>query len=115
VLGHSLDATPIVDNTAVVVSELVTNAVNAHCSGVVVDVAVHRRHIRISVADDCPDPPELQDPTTRDEHGRGLRIVDALARAWGVLPSRLSKKVWAVIPVPAKLTREIPCTVASLV
>lgn len=34
-----------------------------------------------------------------DEHGRGLIVVDALSRTWGVRERVVGKTVWAEIPL----------------
>ncbi len=39
--------------------------------------------------------PEPQPPSTTREGGRGLLIVSALAKAWGIDPAPGGKVVWA--------------------
>ncbi|MDT0377204.1 ATP-binding protein [Streptomyces sp. DSM 42041] len=84
-----------------VVSELVTNAVE-HARADVIRVTITRLAagaVRIGVIDkDCGEPsPRAAGP--RDEDGRGLVIVGALAVRWGVDRMRWGKRVWADLGV----------------
>jgi anti-sigma regulatory factor (Ser/Thr protein kinase) len=91
-----------------VVSELVTNAIEH--AGTELSVTVSRRGTRLhlSVRDGDPRPPLLRDPNSgpsghpdTDYRGRGLRIVHAAAAAWGSMPTPDGKRVWATLR-PAK-------------
>ncbi|WP_244188612.1 ATP-binding protein [Streptomyces yokosukanensis] len=88
------------DDAALVTSELVTNAL-VHTAG---DRIVCRLHdtadrVRIEVEDreGGPVPPAARRPGPDDPHGRGLLLVDALSRDWGVtpIPGRPARVVWA--------------------
>lgn len=109
-------AQAVVGDAILVLSELVANAVEAGSTSLEVDVNLHQNHLRLVVIDDAEGAPEVRDPTGEDERGRGLRVVDALARAWGVMAIGGGKQqVWAVLSVPPQLTRRIDCTVATFV
>jgi hypothetical protein len=54
--------------------------------------------VRVLVDDQDPRPPQPRDPD--GDGGRGLMIVDRLARAWGCTRLEGGKRVWAEIPVP---------------
>jgi anti-sigma regulatory factor (Ser/Thr protein kinase) len=114
-LGHGADAQPVIDDTVAVVSELVSNAVQAGCSTTEVMVALHRDHIRVTVSDNGAGEPELQHPSAEEEHGRGLHVVAHLASSWGVTHLGDEKQVWAVLAVPAPLTEMIDCAVPTRV
>jgi len=98
------ELTPVVHPGLLVVSELVTNAVlHAHT---VLELAVSYTddRLRVAVGDRGggvarPDVSDLQDMALT---GRGLLLVHAFARGWGVLPRRPNsgKTVWAVIDAP---------------
>ncbi|MDQ2874073.1 MAG: ATP-binding protein [Actinomycetota bacterium] len=76
------------DNTALVVSELVTNAIQATLPGSSARVWLRLRHraglVAVEVADNSPaSPAPGPPPDGDDEHGRGLLIVEALCEQWG--------------------------------
>jgi hypothetical protein len=62
--------------------------------------------VRIEVSDTRterhpPAPGDVTPPEANAEAGRGLLLVQALSRAWGVTPRSVGKTVWSEIPVPA--------------
>jgi anti-sigma regulatory factor (Ser/Thr protein kinase) len=76
-------------------SEVATNAVT-HCEmGFDVRVFGTTEGVRVEVDDDGPGDPVMRPADTTSVRGRGLQIVDALSRQWGVdrLDSR-AKTVW---------------------
>lgn len=79
-----------------VVSELATNAV-VH-SGTEFEVRVDESagDVRVEVSDGGPGRPGMLSPPPDAPHGRGLRIVNGLAEAWGVTqrPIKPGKTVW---------------------
>jgi anti-sigma regulatory factor (Ser/Thr protein kinase) len=78
---------------AVLVSELVTNAV-LHSGTELVQVAVRPGdRLRVSVLDHGGGLPRLADDQ-RDVGGWGLRLVDQLTAGWGIIPVRGGKAVW---------------------
>jgi len=84
----------LLDDAALIVSELVTNAVRHAGSASLVVVNRTEGGIRVEVRDEGPGSP-VHDPSETDaEHGRGLTIVSALATAWGVEDDEGSKTVW---------------------
>lgn len=87
--------TMVVDDALIVVSELVTNAVTHAESGCVVRVGVSQSAVRISVVDSGRGTPDPKPFSGDQPHGRGLHIVGALTRAWGVTDVPGGKMVWA--------------------
>ncbi|MEV4347982.1 ATP-binding protein [Actinoplanes sp. NPDC049596] len=89
-----------------VMSELVTNVVEHARTEMTVVVSKRGPGLHMSVADLCPDLPHLikQSRVRRDrpldERGLGLRLVDGAATAWGTLPTRTGKVVWATLKSP---------------
>jgi anti-sigma regulatory factor (Ser/Thr protein kinase) len=70
---------------ALLVSELVTNAIRYGGSRAVLEAAVPGGRLRVSVKDDNPRLPVVgQHPDLTAESGRGLQLVSALADDWGV-------------------------------
>ena len=84
------------DDVALVVSELVTNAMlHAHTP---FKVSLHgfERTLLLEVEDGCPTGPVRVTAQALDNGGRGLTIVDLLSRDWGVdAHSDGGKSVWA--------------------
>ncbi|AJC60123.1 ATP-binding protein [Streptomyces sp. 769] len=81
------------------VSEVVTNAVQHTCSPSFT-VTVHMTHneVIVAVEDASPEVPLRHRPQTGDEHGRGLVLLDLLADAWGVdITDHGTKVVWCCL------------------
>jgi CheY-like chemotaxis protein/anti-sigma regulatory factor (Ser/Thr protein kinase) len=90
----------LVDDAALVVSELVTNAFEHTASSCAVVVNRSGGGVRIEVRDEGPGTPDPQPPSATAEGGRGLMIVSALATAWGVDSIPPTKSVWVELAVP---------------
>lgn len=77
------------------VTELVAN-VSCHTDSTdcVVTVVDEAEDLLIEVADTAGDLPAMESPSRMSEHGRGLRIIDALAGEWGVRRRPAGKAVW---------------------
>ncbi|HYJ75004.1 MAG TPA: ATP-binding protein [Kineosporiaceae bacterium] len=87
------------DAAALVLDELVTNAVLHSRTPVEVLVGLRGHALRIAVADRSPVSPRHRAAGDEEENGRGLALVEALAGRWGVLPRPAEGKiVWAVLP-----------------
>lgn len=80
-----------------VVSELVTNALQAECRRLTLALDAHHSYVRIATSDDARGEPVKQQPRADQAHGRGLLIVDALSKRWGVERDQHGKTVWAEI------------------
>lgn len=86
----------LVDDAAVVVSELATNAVLHTGAGFHVSIdVVAGDGIRVAVHDESPVGPSPRGYSLTSATGRGLRMVDALAASWGTIPLPDRKAVWA--------------------
>jgi len=91
------------DTVELVVSELMTNALQATiCLDLRIPASVRLRlvadrpYILVEVADAAPAPPALQHPEAAAEHGRGLMIVESVCAQWGTYPvAGAGKVVWA--------------------
>ncbi|WP_374115667.1 ATP-binding protein [Streptomyces sp. NK15101] len=88
----------LAEDAALVVTELVTNAVD-HSRLPWIRVIVSRPstdRVRLGVVDRSRTPPMLRpDPCGDQFRGRGLLIVDALTERWGAELYRWGKQVWA--------------------
>ncbi|MFJ3669541.1 ATP-binding protein [Streptomyces sp. NPDC090106] len=105
-LGHRRD------DALSIVSELVANAVvHARPDGAVpghepdvwLKLTLRGAHLVCSVTDSGRGLPEFaRNESQWSEHGRGLRIVDALAEHWGwTRRAFIGKTVWAMLPTRA--------------
>lgn len=96
-LGDRAGAVEVIADAEVIVSELLTNAVNASCGGAELRLSARDDMVRIEVHDDAEGVPQQRRPDDNEEHGRGLMIVSALAHDWGFERSGRGKRVWAEI------------------
>jgi anti-sigma regulatory factor (Ser/Thr protein kinase) len=89
-LGH------LCDLAALLASELVTNALVHGRGSATVVVTPIGGHLRVVIADESRSPPRVKssDELELSEGGRGMLLVDALARAWGVDVADDGKVVW---------------------
>ena len=88
---------PLVPAASLVVSELVTNSTIHAGTDLELSVAWNLGLLRVTVRDNSPQLPRRRYSQLVDVHGRGLSVVAALSRAFGVLPTADGGKVvWAV-------------------
>jgi anti-sigma regulatory factor (Ser/Thr protein kinase) len=80
------------DSAAIVVSELVTNAVRHGGGCVELRVECHDHRVTLSVADGSSVVPRRRDPD--DQGGRGLALIEAMSAGWGVQDHQGGKRVW---------------------
>jgi hypothetical protein len=103
----------LVDDVILIVTELLTNSINAGASSALVTLNWHRDQLRVTVGDDALGAPALQSPSPNETHGRGLAITQSLSTAWGVETthtSRAGKAVWAELSVAPTLTDTRRCS-----
>ena len=104
--GHAEETT---GDATVVVSELVTNCVRADAHDFTVGVEGHLNQLIIATTDAAPGTPRVRHPEPHDASGRGLMIVAALSRRWGVTPGPRAKTVWVEMAVPNSATPSFEC------
>lgn len=88
-------ATMLLDDAALVVSELMTNALRAGARMATLTLSLKPGHLRVAVQDDVVARPQLLQVAPGQLHGRGLHIVAALADDWGFTRLARGKEVWA--------------------
>jgi anti-sigma regulatory factor (Ser/Thr protein kinase) len=81
---------------ALIVSELVTNAVRHGGGCVEVTAESHDGQVVLAVVDGSSVVPRRRDPDGTG--GRGIAVIDALALRWGIHDHRGGKRVWAELP-----------------
>ena len=92
-----LDRNGWADATEVVVlltSEVVTNAIRHAGSPCRVDVRITEDSVRVEVTDGSTQPVRLRRVPCDAESGRGLFLLDRLARHWGTHQRSAGKSVW---------------------
>jgi anti-sigma regulatory factor (Ser/Thr protein kinase) len=109
---------PAVTDAALVVSELLSNALQhaAPLPGSCIRVAwdLDSDSVRVSVSDGGGSTrPELGQPTATTTGGRGLRIVARLSRRWGTLCDDEGTTVWAEVLVMPLETVAVPAAAAE--
>jgi anti-sigma regulatory factor (Ser/Thr protein kinase) len=98
---HGFATGEVVEAAVLLTSELVTNAVLYSAGTINVDVDLDLTAVRVEVADTSADPPSPQETTPEATSGRGLHLVEAMARAWGIEQQRdAGKVVWFELDVP---------------
>lgn len=86
------------DDATVLLSELVANAVLHARTDIALCVDLQPDCLRLSVTDHSPRQPVLRHYSDQSTTGRGLTLVGALARRWGVDPvPDGGKTVWAEV------------------
>ncbi|MEU3481958.1 SpoIIE family protein phosphatase [Streptomyces sp. NPDC033753] len=93
-------AQDVIDDTALVVSELVTNSVR-YAKGPIQLRLIRDGTLVCEVTDDSSASPHLRRALDTDENGRGLFITAHLTQSWGVRPARRGKTLWAARTLPA--------------
>ena len=91
----------LVDTAELLVSELVTNAIQASAGlprpVVRLWLVAERDNIVIRVWDGSTDMPTRRDAGPESEHGRGLMLVESLSKQWGACIKPAGKVVWVQI------------------
>lgn len=99
----------LIDSVLLIVSEMCANAI-LHGTSDAIGVRVWMPSVcelRIEVADYTPSPaPSVQHPDSRTENGRGLFLVDAMAKGaggeWGFTAD--GTRAWCTLPLPTQTT-----------
>jgi anti-sigma regulatory factor (Ser/Thr protein kinase) len=85
---------------ALLLSELVTNAVLHARTDVTVRVALDEQMLRLEVADGSHRLPFRRHYSVQATTGRGLALVDSLSRRWGVEAHTDGKTIWCELDPP---------------
>ncbi|WP_185203390.1 ATP-binding SpoIIE family protein phosphatase [Streptomyces alkaliterrae] len=93
------DLEELTDTVELLVSEVVTNAVR-YAERPITLRLLRTDRLRCEVGDDVPQLPRLRQARATDEGGRGLFLVNRLARRWGATRLSTGKVVWFELPLP---------------
>jgi anti-sigma regulatory factor (Ser/Thr protein kinase) len=97
-LGESCSRDAL-DTIALIVTELVTNAILHARTPLHLTVDQSPGHVRISVEDESTDQPAVRRYDSDAVTGRGLALVEQLTSSWGVETTPSGKVVWCEVPV----------------
>jgi anti-sigma regulatory factor (Ser/Thr protein kinase) len=100
--SSSLGVDDVSDDLALLVSEMVTNAVRHAAPPVSLEVEVDEADVVVAVHDGSPSRPRARVAGDEDEDGRGMVLVDLLSAEHGVRPEPPGKAVWV------RLRRHLP-------
>ncbi|MGD3107882.1 SpoIIE family protein phosphatase [Streptomyces sp. YGL11-2] len=89
----------LTDQLELLVSEVVTNAVR-YAERPVTLRLLRTDVLRCEVGDDVPQLPRLRQARPSDEGGRGLYLVNRMARRWGATRLSMGKVVWFELSMP---------------
>lgn len=94
----------LLDDAALVVSELMTNALRAGSRIALLTLTLEPGHLRVAVQDDVAARPRLMEAAPGELTGRGLHLVAALSNDWGFTRLARGKEVWADLSlIPARV------------
>ena len=97
------------DDAVLVMNELASNAIRHVAAPFTVAVGPRSDHVLVAVTDESRREPTLQPAPAPASSGRGLHVVAALSRDWGVrLVYQHGKTVWARVPAPPHGAARIP-------
>jgi serine phosphatase RsbU (regulator of sigma subunit)/anti-sigma regulatory factor (Ser/Thr protein kinase) len=98
----------LIDNSELLVSELVTNAIKYASSNgkdpVQLRLVLEPDSLVCEVHDTSPALPRVLQVDRDAESGRGLHVVSQMAARWGARRTATGKVVWCEQPVPEKVT-----------
>ncbi|HEX2297145.1 MAG TPA: ATP-binding protein [Pseudonocardiaceae bacterium] len=100
--------TALRESALVIVTELVTNAVDHVGAPIELCVTVRHGVLRIEVSDHSKVLPAPLDQVPHATQGNGLWLVEGLASQWGATPTTWGKTVWADLVMPVLPEIEIP-------
>jgi anti-sigma regulatory factor (Ser/Thr protein kinase) len=91
----------VIMDAALIVSELVTNALRHGEGPTVLRATLAATEVQLSVTDSGDDEPRVLPPDPDRIGGLGLVVVATVSKKWGVAPFPGGKTVWALVSRPA--------------
>jgi hypothetical protein len=90
----------LVPSATLIISELVSNAVDHAHTIISVEVCVQDSYLYLGVRDGGGARPAVRHTDDADTRGRGLRLVAAFSSDWGYITDAYGKTVWATLALP---------------
>jgi anti-sigma regulatory factor (Ser/Thr protein kinase) len=94
----------VIEIAQLATSELVSNSVEHALSAVEITMELEQASLRIAVRDYSIAMPVHRSPDQAGARGRGVALVNALAREWGVESHEDGKTVWLVLATGSRGT-----------
>jgi anti-sigma regulatory factor (Ser/Thr protein kinase) len=98
-------ASELVDDTLLVITELVQNVLQHTADGGELALSRRRDVVLVEVFDRSADMPHLLGPDPRRVGGRGMLLVNAVSQEWGSRPTPTGKVVWSLLPLQPAVSR----------
>ncbi len=98
----------LIDTVVLMVSELVTNALLHSGASAQLRLLLTDSGLRAEVRDTSPATPFVKQYSETATTGRGMVIVDALAKSWGANTDASGKVVWFTVDVDLKSGHRLP-------
>jgi anti-sigma regulatory factor (Ser/Thr protein kinase) len=92
----------VLDTVALLVTELVTNAILHARTPLHLSIEVGRGAVRMCVEDGSTDRPVPQRYDVEAVTGRGLALVERLSTSWGIDATPEGKVVWCEVPTEVR-------------
>lgn len=84
---------------AQIVSELASNCALHARTEYTITLSADDDEVRLEVRDGSPVVPRQRSYGATSTTGRGLQLVEQMAREWGVTPASTGKAVWVLLPL----------------
>ena len=103
----------LIDNSELLVSELVTNAIRYANGEVLLRLILEPDSLVCEVHDSSPALPRVLQVDKDAENGRGLHVVSQMAARWGARRTANGKVVWCEQLVPEEITLAMRAAIAT--
>jgi len=88
---------PTLQDVLLVTSEMVSNVIRHARTPLTLSIELHDAHVRLAVTDGEPPFGAVPDGAADAESGRGMGIIGAVSRGWGIGDTPIGKSIWAEI------------------
>jgi anti-sigma regulatory factor (Ser/Thr protein kinase) len=93
---HERVSPAILHDGLLLASEMVSNVIRHAGTPLTLSLEIHRGYLRMTVTDGAqPFESDAAGASTERESGRGMGIIAALSRRWGIGATPVGKSIWA--------------------